>query len=222
MCLGRTLGPCNADDENFAGDLGQAKGLHQSLAAREWSRVRFLWRRWCVSDVRCCRALSWHDANAEPRVSLDRSCQLCQMLQLRRICRIQTRPLQGLQSGQVARPLAAIGSGKCALDATHVGGLLALREHSQAHSRIQLTAHSASNSPNNFVASSILTNTTPYRAHVTLAIVMSHAQSDFPLFLPPLLLPQHVPSLIILRRFPWRLRCAKECAKCIPTPRTHR
>ena len=39
MCVGRALGPCTVDDENLAGGLGQAEGLHQSLEAREWSRV---------------------------------------------------------------------------------------------------------------------------------------------------------------------------------------
>ena len=39
MCLGRTLGPYTLDDENLAGGLGQAKRLHQSLEAREWSHV---------------------------------------------------------------------------------------------------------------------------------------------------------------------------------------
>ena len=39
MCLGRTLGPYTVDDENLAGGLGQAKRLHQSLEAREWSHV---------------------------------------------------------------------------------------------------------------------------------------------------------------------------------------
>ena len=40
MCVGRALGPCTVDDENLAGGLGQAEGLHQSLEAREWFRVR--------------------------------------------------------------------------------------------------------------------------------------------------------------------------------------
>ena len=39
-CVGRALGPSKVDDGNLAGGLGEGKGLHQSLEARGWSRVR--------------------------------------------------------------------------------------------------------------------------------------------------------------------------------------
>ena len=69
-----------------------------------------------------------HDAHAKlgivwKRFSLDRSCQLCQApvgspwhrySQVLRICRVQTRLLPGLRSGQIARPHAAFGSGRYA------------------------------------------------------------------------------------------------------------
>ena len=38
--MGRALGLCTVDDENLASSVTEAKGLHQSLQARDWSRVR--------------------------------------------------------------------------------------------------------------------------------------------------------------------------------------
>ena len=58
---------------------------------------------------------------------------VAQMLQVPRICRVQTRPLPGLRSGQKARPHAAFASCRYALDTTHAGGPLVWAERSQSH-----------------------------------------------------------------------------------------
>ena len=55
------------------------------------------------------------------------------MLQVRRLCRIQTWPLPGLRPRQMADPHAAVGSCRNALDTTHAGGPLVRSGRSQAY-----------------------------------------------------------------------------------------
>ena len=174
------------------GSIGQAVGLHQSLQAREWSRVRFFvasvmrfgWRvlsfasvghgelhamlqdaydRWtwerasdrlpalalvggppltaplklAMQHLRTSgehparralqsvflgtmrtQSLEWweHFFTGSQLPALLSACGLAvaQMLQVPRICRVQTRLLPGLRSGLMARPNAAIGSDRYA------------------------------------------------------------------------------------------------------------
>ena len=56
---GSNDGSCTVDDENLAGGLGHAKGLHQSLETRERSRVRCCGLDDAFLDGRCCRARNW-------------------------------------------------------------------------------------------------------------------------------------------------------------------
>ena len=105
--------------------------------------------------VRVAICLPGHDAHAESGVvralftglqlpALSSACGLAvtQMLQVPRICRIQTRLLPGPQSGQMAGPHAAIGSCRYALDTTHAGGPLVRSGRSQAHQSRRLGAAS--------------------------------------------------------------------------------
>ena len=108
-----------------------------------------------LGTVRVAICLPGHDAHAESGVvgalftglqlpALSSACGLAvaQMLQVPRICRIQTRLLPGPQSGQMAGPHAAIGSCRYALDTTHAGGPLVRPGRSQAHQARRLGAAS--------------------------------------------------------------------------------